>query len=148
MQDLEELFTEGQFKFMDEEFEEAIAIFSEIIVKNPSFGRAYQARAIAKLRLGDGDAAIEDINRAIECEPENPKFHYHKGAILLKNEILDQALESLSTAIDIDPAYAAAYMLRGHVFEKAGDEERASADTSKAMNLRREQTKNSQVVDF
>ncbi len=148
MQNLEELFTEGQFKFMDDDFEGAVAIFSEIIEKDPSFGKAYQARAIARLRLGDGDAAIEDIDMAIKCEPENPKFHYHKGAILLKQEVLDQAMESLSNAIDIDPSYAAAYMLRGHIFERVGDEESASADTSKAMNLRREQTKNSQVVDF
>ncbi len=148
MQDIEDLFTEGQFKFMDEDFEGAIVIFSEVIEKDPKFGRAYQARAIAKLRLGDKDAALTDIDLAIECEPENPKFHYHKGAILLQKEAFDEAVDCLSKAIELDPSYASAYLLRGHIFEKVGDEESASADISKATALRKEQTRISKVVDF
>lgn len=146
--DIEELFTEGQFQFMDEEFEACIVTFTQVIEKDPQCGKAFQARAIAKLRTGDKDGALDDIECALKCEPNNPRYHYHKGAILIQLDELDEAVESLSMAITLDPAHAPSYLLRSEVFEKLGDEESSSADMSKAMNLRREQTLASKIVDF
>ncbi len=148
MQNKEELFIQGQFKFMDEEFEASIELFSKVLEIDPGFSDAYQARAVARLRSGDEKGALADIDKAIECAPENAKYHYRKGAILFKSGELDEALECLSRAIDLDPALAPAYALRGHLYEKAGDEENASADLSRAEMLRREQTRNSKIVDF
>ncbi len=147
-EDLEDLFTDGQFKLMDEEFDEAIEIFTKVLEHDHDGGKVYQARAVAYLRKGDKEAAMHDIDKAIECNPENPRFHYHKGAILFQQEAFDEAIESLSRAIDLDPAYASAYMLRGQLYERIGDEESASADLSRAMALRKEQTKASKIVDF
>ncbi len=146
--DIDALFTEGQFKFMDEEYDEAIKVFTKVIELDPAFGKAYQARAIAYLRTGDNTKALEDIAMAIEAEPENHRFHYHKGAIHLKNEELDEAVEALSRAIDIAPDYAPAYLLRSEVFDKLGEEEAAAADFNKADVLRKEQTQASKIVDF
>jgi tetratricopeptide (TPR) repeat protein len=91
-QDLEERFIDGQFKFMDEDFEGCIAVFSEILEEDPRCAKVYQARAIACLRLNDNDTAIKNIDAAIKCEPENARLYYHKGGILFKAEVLDEAL--------------------------------------------------------
>ena len=147
-QELDDLFTDGQFKLMDEEFDEAIEIFTRVLEEDHNHGKVYQARAVAYLRKGEKDLAMADIDRAIECNPENPRFHYHKGAILMQQELLDEAIECLSRAIDLDPSYAAPYLLRGQIYEKLGDEESASSDISMAMALRKEQTKASKIVDF
>ncbi len=147
-QELEDLFTDGQFKLMDEEFDEAIEIFTKVLEEDSDHGKVYQARAVAYLRKGDKDLALKDIDKAIECNPENPRFFYHKGAILMQQELLDEAIEALSRAIDLDPPYAAPYLLRSQIYEKLGDEEGASADMSMAMALRKEQTKASKIVDF
>ena len=146
--EIDQLFTDGQFKFMDGEYEESIVIFSRVIDMEPNFARAYQARAIAYLRSGDNERAIADINMAIEIEPENYRFHYHKGAIHLKNNDLDEAVEALSRSIDLAPEYAPAYLLRSEAFEKLGEEDAAGADFNKADVLRKEQASSSKVIDF
>ena len=146
--EVEELFTDGQFKFMDEEYDEAIEVFTRVIELEPGFGKAYQARAIAYLKKGDNAKAMDDINKAIEVEPENHRYHYHKGAIHLKNDELDEAVEALSRAIDLAPQYAPAYFLRSEVFDKLGEEEAAAADFNKEDVLREEQTHASKIVDF
>jgi len=144
-QDLEERFVNGQFKFMDEDFEGCIAVFTELLEADPQCAKVYQARAIARLRLNDNDAAIEDIDAAIKCEPENARLYYHKGAILFKLEVLDEALKYLTQAIDLAPEYAPAYALRSEVYERLGDKDAAGLDMNSAMVLRKE---SSDVVDF
>ncbi len=146
--EVDALFTDGQFKFMDEEYEESIDIFTRVIEMAPGFAKAFQARAIAYLRTGENDKALMDIEEAIRIEPENHRFHYHKGAIHLKNEELDEAVEALSRAIDIAPEYAPAYFLRSEAFDKLGEEDAAIADFNKADVLRKEQAAINKVVDF
>lgn len=145
---IDELFTDAQFKFMDEEFEDSIELFTKVIELDKGFAKAWQARAIAHLRVDDKEKALADIDEAIRLEPENHRFHYHKGAILFKYELLDEAVESLSRAIDLAPDYGPAYLLRSEVFDRLGEEEASAADFNKADVLRKEQTAASKVVDF
>jgi Flp pilus assembly protein TadD len=144
-QELEKRFTEGQFKFMDEDFEGCIAVFTEILEVDPHCAKAYQARAIACLRLNDDKAALKDIEAAIKCEPKNSRLYYHKGAILLKRGNLNEALEYLNNAIDLSPAYAPAYVLRSKVYERLGDQDAADMDMNHALVLKKETT---QYIDF
>ena len=144
-QDLEERFIDGQFKFMDEDFEGCIAVFSAILEEDPRCAKVYQARAIACLRLNDNDAAIKNIDAAIKCDPENARLYYHKGAILFKAEVLDEALKCLTQAIDLSPEYAPAYAMRSEVYERLGDKDAAGLDINNAMVLRKESTG---VVDW
>jgi tetratricopeptide (TPR) repeat protein len=144
-QDLEKHFIDGQFKFMDEDFEGCIAVFSEILEEDPRCAKVYQARAIACLRLNDNDAAIKNIDAAIKCEPKNARLYYHKGAILFKAEVFDEALKCLTQAIDLSPEYAPAYALRSEVYERLGDKDAAGLDINNATMLRKESTS---VVDW
>jgi len=145
---LEDKFADGQFKFMDEDYEGSIAIFSEILEIDPNFSKAYQARAIAKFKIGNVQEALKDLDEAIKCEPDNPKFYYHKSAILFKENLLDEAVEMVSRAIDLDPTFASAYYLRSQLLEKLGEEEAAALDMNQAMALRREQAKAAKYIDF
>ena len=144
-QDLKELFIDGQFKFMDEDFEGCIVVFTEVLEADPQCAKVYQARAIACLRLNDNDAAIKDIDAAIKCEPENARLYYHKGGILFKTEVVAEALKCLTQAIDLSPEYAPAYALRSEVYERLGDKDAADLDMNNAVVLRQESTS---VVDW
>jgi Flp pilus assembly protein TadD len=138
-QELEDLFADGQLKCVEGDIEAGIKIFSDILADDPSLGKVYQARAIAHLRSGEPKKAVEDIDAALACEPENSRFHYRKGAILVHGESFDEALESLSRAIDLDPAFSPPYLLRGKIYERFGEEELANADIRQAMDLQKEQ---------
>lgn len=146
--EVKELFLDAQLKFVSDEYEESIELFHKVLEVDPGCAKAYQAIAVANVRLERVDQAIENIDRALECEPENPRLHYHKGAILFHSEKLDEAIESLSRAITLDPTYAPAYTLRSSVFEALGEEEASGADLNYALNLRKEENRNSRIVDL
>jgi tetratricopeptide (TPR) repeat protein len=144
--DLEDMFVEGQFKLMDGDIEDSIGIFCSIIEKEPGLSQVYQALAIAHLKLNNLDAALNDINSAILCEPQNPRFIYHKSAILFQKGDIEEALDSINQAIDINPGLPASYVLRSKIFEKMGDEERASSDISHASMLNK--ASSSKLIDW
>ena len=140
--DLEDLFVEGQFKFMDEDFDAAIKIFTDILEKDPSLDKVYQARAVAYIRLDKIDEALRDIDLALSYSPRNPRLIYRKGAIFFQKGDAEKALEFINQSIDIDAAFPAAYVLRSKIFEKLGDEEQASADIYQASMLKKKSTSN------
>lgn len=144
--ELEDLFVEGQFKFMDEDFDAAIKIFSDILKKDQKFDKVYQARAVSYLRLNKIDEALRDIDLAISCSPRNPRLIYRKGAIFFQKGDIEKALEFVNRSIEIDPGFPAAYVLRSKIFEKTGDDEQASADIYRAGVLRKKSSNN--VVDW
>ncbi len=145
---IDDLFTEAQFKFMEQEYQDAIELFTKVIELDQQFVKAWQARAIAHLRMDHKDDALGDIERAITIEPENHRLHYHKGAILFKYNMVDEAVEALSRAIELSPEYGPAYYLRSEIFSAMGEEEASSADFSKAESLSKQQATSSKVVDF
>ncbi len=147
-EEVKELFIDAQLKFVNDDYEGSIELFNKVLELDPGCAKAYQAIAIANIRIGQDDEAIESIDKALECEPENPRFHYHKGAILFQCKKFDEAIESLSRSIEIDPTYAPAYTLRAGVFEQLGEEEAAGSDLNYALNLRREETKVNKIVDL
>lgn len=129
------MFVEGQFKLMDGDIEGSIRIFSDIIEKESGLGQVHQALAIAYIKLNKFEAALNEINTAVSCEPQNPRFIYRKSAILFQKGDIEEALNSINQAIDIDPSFPAAYVLRSKIFEKMGDEEQAASDMSQANML-------------
>ena len=144
--DLEDLFVEGQFRFMDEDFDAAIKIFSGILEKDQKLDKVYQARAVSYLRLNKIDEALQDMDLAISCSPENPRLIYRKSAIFFQKGDMEKALEFVNQSIEMDPGFPAAYVLRSKIFEKIGDEEQASADIYRASVLKKKSSSN--VVDW
>ena len=56
----------------------AIQAFSQAIVQEPDHGRAYYQRAIAHLDIGEQDAAIIDLQRAMECFQAQGDGQYYR----------------------------------------------------------------------
>ena len=46
---------------------------------NPNAAEAYYARGLAKVALGEYDAAIKDFNNAIDIYPKYAKPYYGRG---------------------------------------------------------------------
>lgn len=137
---IDELYTDAQFKMMEGELADGITICNNILEKDCKYTKALQARAIARFKLGDPQGAIQDIEQAICCEPENARFHYHKGTILFQQGKIDEAFNMLTKAIELDPKYPAPYTVRSKIFEMNGDTESANADFDQAVKLRNEQS--------
>ena len=67
--------------------------------KNLSINKKYQ-RAIAYLRIGDLEAAKEDVNFLLSKEPDNPYFYELAGEIAFANRKLEKALKYFEEAFE------------------------------------------------
>jgi WD40 repeat protein len=70
----------------------------------------------------------------------DPQPYYQKGVEQSQKRQYKQAIEELTKAILIDPKYIDAYLYRGFLYEKIGQNIRAEKDFNKATHLKRQQT--------
>jgi tetratricopeptide (TPR) repeat protein len=70
-------------------------------------------RALAFLRLGDFDSAIEDYDRCIEGQPKNASLFYGRGIAKLRAGNITGANEDLASAKTLDPRIAQTFASYG-----------------------------------
>jgi tetratricopeptide (TPR) repeat protein len=66
-------------------------------------GGLYAYRAGLRKRLKDLAGALEDLQQAINLEPENASFHFQAGDVLEKMAMIDEAAEYFQKAIELEP---------------------------------------------
>jgi Tfp pilus assembly protein PilF len=101
----------------------AIADFSQAIRLAPTEARPYVERGLLYFNAKDDpDRAVADFGRAIRLDPRS----------------FDEAIADLSDEIRADPSNPSAWLYRGSVYYwKKEDDDRAIADFSEALRLRR-----------
>ncbi|EWM25010.1 dnaj subfamily c member 3 protein [Nannochloropsis gaditana] len=86
-------------------------------VLNPGKLRASADEAFA---TGDLDKAIKFLSQAIQIEPENEKNHYKRYRAHLRGKKYREALQDLSTSLQLDPLNAAKMQQRAKLFKMMG----------------------------
>ena len=69
----------GKEKLISEDYEGAIADFSNSIEIDPNVHLPYTKRAKAKYELKDFEGAIADYDKAIKIDPSFPSDYYERG---------------------------------------------------------------------
>jgi tetratricopeptide (TPR) repeat protein len=92
-------------------------------------------RAIAQMGLNDYDAAMSNINRAIELEPNVGISYAARGGIYVNLNLFSEALEDLERAIELDPDNPLAYLNRGAAYNYFQRYDEAMADIARAFEL-------------
>ncbi len=83
------------------------------------------------------EAAIDDLNRAIELDPNYNEAYLNRGLAYSEVNRLDEAIVDLSRAIELDPTFWSAYRHRGIVYWIKGDQDASYGDYLKARELAR-----------
>jgi tetratricopeptide (TPR) repeat protein len=92
-------------------------------------------RGIARWRLSDLHAAVDDFNAALRLSPEEAMIYNNRGNVLLELRHYDEAAKDFSQAIALIPNYGQAFNNRGNARFLLGDHAGAIADYSKAVAL-------------
>ena len=99
-----------------------------------NFREGYQA-----LLRKDYDKAIDHLTRAIDIgdlSRANQALAYHyRGALYVKRERNDEAIQDLNRALELNPRLATAYSDRGIAHRRKGQYELAIADYGEAIRL-------------
>lgn len=114
---------------------QAIAIYDELLRDSGDDAELLYWRGMARWKLGDDDAALQDFRRVIDIEPGN--FEAHRGAdgILSRQKRWDEILAIWNGYIRASPSDAEAYYERGGTHFRKGDLAAAHADAARACEL-------------
>lgn len=79
--------------------------------------------------------AIDDYNKAIELDPNNPFAFYNRGISYDRKGDFKQAIDSFSKAIEMDPQKADFYHNRGYAYRKIKMYNEAISDYATAVKI-------------
>ncbi len=116
--------------------EEAEKLAAAAVKSSPQDVAARRTLAEALLRQNKAAAALEQVRVAGALAPHDCQVLAQLGQIHLALDHWEAAQEAAEKAIDCDPKSAAAWLLRGDSFRRAGKSELALADYARALGLR------------
>jgi len=126
----------GRAKSANKDEKGSIVDFTKAIKLDPEFEPTYRYRALAKCALGDHEGGIEDYSKAIELDDDNATTFYERSLIRANyGDDPKAVLSDLSKAIELDPAYEAAYIFRGLTKGAIKDSNGAIEDYTQAIEL-------------
>ena len=96
---------------------------------------SYVERASAYKKSGNLEAAIQDLDNALELDPGNSIAYADRGYIYRRNGRIEEALEHFTNAIKLKPDNAWYYMGRADVHAERGDIENQLLDLNRAISL-------------
>lgn len=144
------------------EYEDAIEAFTGAIALNPIFADAYAARGGAYSEIRQFRKAIEDINKAIEIQPENPVFYAVRAMIYpgcsdsyrnlckagaeedmvgdmkcreISPDDCNRALNDIGKAIQLKPENSFYYIMRAGLYREAEMDDKAIEEYSKVIAM-------------
>lgn len=117
-----------------------LEILDELIQISPDFHQAFRLKGFIYLTGEEYLKALDAFNRVIELRAssqersEDAQLHFFKGHSLYMLGQYNQALDELNLALSIDP-YALCYCMRGDVYSKLGDLDKAIEDYTRMITL-------------
>lgn len=131
----DDFFYRGVKKGEQEDWQGAIADFSDALRLNPNLIEAYNNRGTAYSILGENAKAIADYNEAIRLQPNDPEAYYNRGVTYRELKDYPKAIADFSQSIRLSPQDAVSYFNRGVIYQQLGDNAKAIADFQKAADL-------------
>lgn len=95
----------------------------------------YESRSRAMFELKGPEAAIAEMDKFLEYEPEEYFGYYRRGWYKHFTSDVDGAIEDLKVAILLNPEYAYSYLTLGDMLMKKGEEGKALEQYGKIIEL-------------
>ena len=118
-----------------EDYDRAIADYSEAIRVDPQYAVAYSNRGLAYANKKDYDRAIKDLDGAIRMDPDNAPAYDDRGWTFSRKKQYDRAIADYNEAVRLDPKFARAYGNRCSAYREKRELDRAIADCDDAIRL-------------
>jgi predicted O-linked N-acetylglucosamine transferase (SPINDLY family) len=112
--------------------------FRLVLKKHPHHFETWHMLGLCEHQLGDSEAAVRAIKRALLVDPQSASAHSNLGTILLSMGRAEESLVSCDTAIRLAPTSTDAHYNRGNALFALGrfTDAAASFRTASALNPR------------
>ena len=113
----------------------AVKQATDLLIENPGLALVYRIRAFAWLELGNVDFARVDFHRATELAPSDAAGWSGLAHAYHLQRRYDDALDVLGKAVELEPHYGPAYLLRARAHAAQNDQAAADADRIAAFGI-------------
>jgi tetratricopeptide (TPR) repeat protein/transglutaminase-like putative cysteine protease len=120
---------------MKNDYEKAIADYTEVIRLEPKDATPYNHRGALLTEKGNLDGALADLTEAIRLAPDYPDPRSNRAHLRFLKGDVDGAIADLNEAIRLNPKFVIAYNNRGNAWIAKADFDRAIADYDEAIRL-------------
>ncbi|HEV3146609.1 MAG TPA: tetratricopeptide repeat protein [Gemmataceae bacterium] len=127
--------TEGLDALDKEDYDRAIALFTQAIERNGRNAQAYYYRASAYASNEEDDKAMADVNKAIELDQTHDGAYTLRGWLYGQKDDFNHAIEDCSHAIRLNPKSADAFATRASAYEEKEEHAKAIDDYKSAVRL-------------
>ncbi len=121
--------------FAQQNYTEAIRLYTCAILGNPDYAPAYTNRGYAFYVQRADPEALADYNRALELDPVSAVAYNYRGMLYTTQGNFGLAIGDFTVAVTLVPEYAAAFNNRAVVHAAEGNYELAIADIQQAIAL-------------
>lgn len=121
----DDLFSEGNDAFVDDDYNHAVEKYTAAIELNSHYAKYYTQRAAAYIKLGKYQDAIADASSATTLEPRNAKAYLRKGVAFFHQNKFDSAKEALEKSLELDGSKETKNWIEkceAHLNQKRGEE--------------------------
>lgn len=105
------------------------------LTRNEVIADIYLNRSLIQKEKGHIEAALKDINHAIELHGNDAVAFCNRGVIYEKMDDTEQAIRDYNKAVELNPDYAPVYFNRGSLYAAIKVFDKAIMDYSKALSL-------------
>ena len=116
-----EHYKKAMAKVNENEFVEAIELFTIAISEEPDNPFIYNQRAVCYLNLNQFDLSLFDMNKSIELDEKYAYFYSCRGFLKARMQDLDGALLDYEISLELDPENDITYNNMGLLLEQMGN---------------------------
>lgn len=112
----ESYYVKGLSYYDEGDNQKAIAAYTQAVEIDPKFDKAFIMRALARIKAGDKAGALEDLNKALEINPNSQQAYLaYIGRAVLRAIQGDYqaAIADVNKVIQLSPSESNSYYLRG-----------------------------------
>jgi tetratricopeptide (TPR) repeat protein len=100
---IDKLFARGVEHMQGQMFEDALAVFNQIVARKPAFAEGWNKRATVYFLLGENQKSLQDCDEVLKRNPNHFGALSGAGQIHLRLGQLQQALEFFQRALKVNP---------------------------------------------
>jgi len=117
-------------------FEKAVDIYDQEIQKNPNNGTVWWYKAENLANLQQFEDALDAYEKVIELNhPRKVDALSTKGSILMQFGRLNESLNALDNALELNPKHTLSWMLKSRLLKEMGQDAESDAAFAKARAL-------------
>jgi tetratricopeptide (TPR) repeat protein len=133
--EISSLMARGGNAFKAKNYDVAISLFSKAIQLDTNYPNAYFARGWAYEMDNQSKKALADMDQVLRLTSSSYAYML-KGRIFSEEKMVDEAIDSYSQAIRLDPLYSESYADRGQAYVVANNYNKAVADYNRALRIK------------